>query len=218
MAFWRWTCTPWKMHCMFCYRKKAQGAEKILCSKGEYPVLWTVLHERDIGRGACHSDGARPLSAGACFDKGASTYKEACSIPHQDFWMWWWSCLQLCCSQTSGRQSVQRWCGSSEELARWARSRTSLGFYWSTWLSWLLGEHVQAEAVQPFYWLSCVGGHKPKSFGSVGRCCGTNDLLPTCRRHQNFAAMALGQTKKHLKKKRRWACVGSCKIALKGSL
>ena len=50
---------------------------------------------------------------------------------------------------------------------------------------------------------STVGGHKPKSFGSVGRCCGTNDLLPTCRRHQNFAAMALGQTKKHLKKKRR---------------
>ena len=133
--FGRWTCTPWKMHCMFCYRKKAQGAEQILCSKGEYPVLWAVLHGRDIGRGACHSDGARPLSAGACFDKGASTYKEACSIPHQDFRMWWWSCLQLCCSQTSGRQSIQRWCGSSEEPARWARSRTSLGFYWSTWLS-----------------------------------------------------------------------------------
>ena len=52
------------------------------------------------------------------------------------------------------------------------------------------------------YWPSCVGGHKPKSFGSVGRCCGINDLLPTHRWHQNFVAMALGQTNKHLKKEK----------------
>ena len=202
MAFWRWTCTPWKMHCMFCYRKKAQGAEKNTLQQGRIPSPLNCLAWKRYWQRSLPLWWSQATFCWGLFDKGASTYKEACSIPHQDFW-------NVMMVMSSALLQPNFWQAKHTKVMRffWRACKVSpqkqdkFGFLLKPpgFLGCLVNM-FKLKQYKPFYWLSCVGGHKPKSFGSVGRCCGTNDLLPTCRRASELCCHGIGTNKKALEK------------------